>query len=56
MKAYRILLMALVVTVGLFSCTRNIYVYKKMPPGHAKKVTGQKSAKHHAPGQKKKRY
>ena len=55
MKAYRILLMATVMTVGLLSCTRNVYVIKKMPPGQAKKVTGHKSAKHHAPGQQKKR-
>jgi hypothetical protein len=56
MKAYKILLMAMVVTVGLVSCTRNVYVYKKMPPGQAKKVTGQKSAKPYAPGQQKKRH
>ena len=55
MKAYKIFLMATVITVGLFSCTRNVYIYKKMPPGHAKKVTGHKSAKHHAPGHQKKR-
>lgn len=26
----------------------------KVPPGHAKKMTGSKSAKHYAPGQRKK--
>lgn len=27
----------------------------EIPPGQMKKITGEKSAKHHAPGQKKKR-
>ncbi|MCL9808256.1 hypothetical protein [Flavobacterium luminosum] len=27
--------------------------HKRLPPGHAKKVTGDKSAKKHAPGHRK---
>ena len=38
------------------SCTRKVYVVKKMPPGQVKKITGSKSAKPYAPGQVKKRH
>ena len=41
--------------VSLLSCTRNVYVYKKVPPGQAKKASGHKSAKPYAPGQVKKK-
>jgi len=54
MKTVRLLLLAFVVILGVMSCTRNVYVYKKVPPGQAKKVTGSKSAKVYAPGQRKK--
>jgi len=54
MKAQKLLLVATFLIVGTLSCTRNVYIRKPLPPGHAKKVTGHKSAKHHAPGQQKK--
>ena len=54
MKAYKLLLVAMVMVLGLFSCTRNVYINKKVPPGQAKKASGQKSAKYYAPGQQKK--
>lgn len=53
-KALKLSVFALLLAFGLSSCTRNIYVVKKMPPGHAKKITGSKSAKPYAPGQRKK--
>lgn len=53
--------------ISLSSCTRKVVVYKgnprphrttvyHMPPGHAKKVYGTKSAKPFAPGQRKKKH
>jgi hypothetical protein len=40
----------------VISCTRKVYVVKRpLPPGHAKKVAGQQSAKAFAPGQQKKK-
>lgn len=38
-----------VLAIVLASCT-----YKNLPPGQAKKITGSKSAKPYAPGQRKK--
>ena len=55
MKTYKFLLVSTVLIVSLLSCTRNVYVYKKVPPGQAKKATGHKSAKPYAPGQVKKK-
>jgi|KBSSwiStaDraftv2_1062776.scaffolds.fasta_scaffold237096_2 hypothetical protein len=55
MKTYKLLLVYTVLIVSLLSCTRNVYVYKKVPPGQAKKATGHKSAKPYAPGQVKKK-
>jgi hypothetical protein len=53
MKTFRILIPFLAALVLIFTgCSRKVYVYK-MPPGHAKKVYGSKSAKHHAPGHNK---
>lgn len=54
MKAHKLLLVATVLVVGMLSCTRNVYINKRVPPGHAKKAAGHKSAKHHAPGHQKK--
>jgi hypothetical protein len=45
MKTYKFLLASTVLIVSLLSCARNVYVYKKVPPGQAKKVSGHKSAK-----------
>ena len=44
----------LLVALSFSSCTRKVYVVKKMPPGQVKKITGSKSAKPYAPGQVKK--
>ena len=44
----------LIIVGLLFSCTKNYYVSKNVPPGQAKKSTGAKSAKKYAPGQQKK--
>jgi hypothetical protein len=52
MKALSTIL--LIASFAIFSsCTYKVYHVKSMPPGHAKKMTGSKSAKHHAPGHKK---
>src|SRR5690242_16156322 len=51
-RNYSFLLIALLTILS--SCSYRIVHVKSMPPGHAKKVYGSKSAKHHAPGQKKK--
>jgi hypothetical protein len=53
LRAYSFLLIALLIVLS--GCSYRIVHVKQMPPGHAKKVYGSKSAKHHAPGQKKKR-
>ncbi len=41
----------------LSSCTHHHHHYKtkSIPPGHTKKMTGSKSAKPYAPGQRKKK-
>ena len=50
------LLLFLVVSIFAISCTRRVYVVKRpLPPGQAKKVAGQQSAKAFAPGQQKKK-
>lgn len=57
MKIRRLLVVILPLAFLLIvSCmrTRTIVVSKPLPPGHAKKITGSKSAKPYAPGQKKK--
>ena len=53
-KAQKLLVFTIILVFSFSSCTRNIYVIKKLPPGHAKKITGSKSAKPYAPGQIKK--
>jgi hypothetical protein len=55
----KIITLSLLVAISFSACkTTNVYVIKKhphgMPPGQAKKISGDKSAKKHAPGQKKK--
>jgi hypothetical protein len=59
---FAVLLIAFfMLSIGFTSCTvhehhRKVVVVKekRMPPGHAKKVYGDKSAKRYAPGQQKK--
>lgn len=41
---------------ALSSCYSHRHPHGHMPPGKAKKIYGDKSAKRHAPGQKKKKY
>ena len=57
MKKTIILLSVLFGVLVFSSCTHHHYYYKtkRIPPGHAKKITGSKSAKPYAPGQRKKR-
>jgi hypothetical protein len=57
MKSKKLVLFIAIVGLFMTACTRNVYVYKhkRIPPGHAKKMTGSKSAKPYAPGQQKKR-
>ena len=53
-KAPKFFVLAFILALSFSSCTRHVYVVKKVPPGHAKKITGQKSAKSFAPGRVKK--
>jgi hypothetical protein len=52
-------LLVILFTVSLSSCSfrttthRSNYKAKRIPPGHAKKINGNKSAKHYAPGHNK---
>lgn len=50
-------LLTMIVLIGFNSChvhhTHRTAKSKPLPPGHAKKVTGSKSAKPYAPGQRK---
>ena len=55
MRRYITYLLAVIITLSVSSCfTNSRYSDGRMPPGKAKKVYGNKSAKKHAPGQKKK--
>ena len=55
MKRYITLVLVAVFTLTVTSCyTSGRYPHGHLPPGKAKKVYGEKSAKRHAPGQKKK--
>ncbi|MGK2863466.1 MAG: hypothetical protein ACSLE0_16155 [Chitinophagaceae bacterium] len=56
MKKTEFLLLSLFVALVLSSCTFHHHHYKtkRMPPGHAKKMNGSKSAKHYTPGHKNK--
>ncbi|MCM0666533.1 hypothetical protein [Flavobacterium tyrosinilyticum] len=64
-KITRIAVVALVLlflVLSVISCSTHTHVHnhpapsgKKMPPGQAKKMNGDKSAKAYAPGQQKKR-
>lgn len=49
-------LLALMLAIGISSCHVHHGHHKKgkIPPGHAKKITGEKNAKRYAPGQRKK--
>lgn len=42
--------------LALSSCYTQRHPHGHLPPGKAKKIYGDKSAKRHAPGQKKKKY
>ncbi|PRD54723.1 hypothetical protein [Sphingobacterium gobiense] len=42
--------------LALSSCYSHRHPHRNLPPGKAKKIYGDKSAKRHAPGQKKKRH
>ena len=58
MKHFMRLLMIVILQIAIAGCAEVVYVHhhhkgKKIPPGHAKKMTGSKSAKPYAPGQKK---
>lgn len=55
MKRYITLVLVAVFALTVTSCyTSGRYPHGQLPPGKAKKVYGDKSAKRHAPGQKKK--
>jgi len=56
-KIISFVLLGLFFTVGACTTVRvhnREQKQKNMPPGQAKKMTGEKSAKRHAPGQRKK--
>ena len=44
------------IVLSLSSCYTHRHPHGHVPPGKAKKIYGSKSAKRHAPGQKKKRH
>jgi hypothetical protein len=52
-----IIMVILFVAISVLSCTAHVHSTGngKIPPGQAKKMTGDKSAKAYAPGQQKKR-
>jgi len=64
MKSTLIASTALLFTAIAMTACRTTKVYRKpvivhsssLPPGQAKKITGEKSAKRYAPGQQKKSY
>jgi len=50
----RVLLLALLAGFAFTSCkTVHTNAHGDLPPGQAKKITGEKSAKNYAPGQQK---
>ena len=55
-KTYTILALALVMMASSCYTTQTAGRSGKVPPGHAKKRAGAKSAKKFAPGQQKKRH
>jgi len=56
MKKTIILLSVFFGVLVFSSCTHHHhYKTKRIPPGHAKKITGSKSAKPYAPGQRNKK-
>jgi cytochrome c biogenesis protein ResB len=56
---FAVTLLLILFTVSLSSCSvmttthRSNYKAKRIPPGHAKKIHKDKSAKHYAPGHNK---
>ena len=57
MKKYITYLIAIIIAVSATSCyTSSRYPHGHLPPGKAKKIYGDKSAKRYAPGQRKKKY
>ena len=56
MKRFITYLLGMIITLSISSCyTSGRYPHGHLPPGKAKKVYGDKSAKRYAPGQKKKK-
>lgn len=57
---FAVTVLVILFTVSLSSCSfrttthRSNYKAKRIPPGHAKKIHGDKSAKYYAPGHNKK--
>ena len=55
-----VVLVVLFLVLSVISCSTHVHTSgpahtsKKVPPGHAKKMSGSKSAKAYAPGQQKK--
>ena len=57
MKKYMTYVIALIIALSTISCyTSKQHPHSHLPPGQAKKVYGDKSAKRHAPGQQKKKH
>jgi hypothetical protein len=56
MKTRILLAGVFAIAFGIASCSHHHHHYhsKSLPPGQAKKITGSKSAKPYAPGQRKK--
>lgn len=56
---FAVTVLVILFTVSLSSCSfrttthRSNYKAKRIPPGHAKKIHGDKSAKYYAPGHNK---
>jgi len=54
MRLLIVLLITAVISLGSCTVQRTAGRSGKMPPGQAKKISGKKSARDHAPGQRKK--
>ncbi|WP_164112618.1 MULTISPECIES: hypothetical protein [Sphingobacterium] len=56
MMRQKIFILLALFALSLSSCYVNKHPHGHVPPGKAKKVYGEKSAKRHAPGQQKKQH
>ncbi|WP_205509016.1 hypothetical protein [Longitalea arenae] len=62
MKVKFLVLAVMIVMIGSACSRKTVVVHKKsthvhkMPPGHAKKIHGDKSARNYAPGHQKKKH